>query len=184
MYSGADSMDEQLIKKCIKKDIRAQRQLYEKYAPLMMSVCLRYVRDREIAQNLLQDGFVKLFDKLHTYSGSGSFVGWMRKIFVNTALEYLRHNDVFKYSTDVDFAFGIESEEESPVDKISADELMQCITELPPGFRTVFNMFAIEGYTHAEIAEQLGIQEGTSRSQYARARTLLQQKVLKLFNNI
>ncbi|MDR2027114.1 MAG: sigma-70 family RNA polymerase sigma factor [Prevotellaceae bacterium] len=173
-------MDEQLIKGCIKKDIRAQKQLYEKYAPLMMSVCLRYVKDKEIAQNLLHDGFIKLFDKIHTYSGSGSFVGWMRKIFVNTALEYLRHNDVFKYSIDVDIAVNIESAEESPVDKISADELMKCITELPPGFRTVFNMFAIEGYSHAEIAEQLGIQEGTSRSQYARARTLLQQKILKL----
>jgi RNA polymerase sigma-70 factor (ECF subfamily) len=177
-------MDEQLIKECIKKDIRAQKQLYEKYASLMMSICVRYVKDKDIAQNLLQDGFIKLFDKLHTYSGSGSFVGWMRKIFVNTALEHLRHNDVFKYSTDVDAAFNIESEDESPIDRISADELMQCITELPLGFRTVFNMFAIEGYSHAEIAEQLGIQEGTSRSQYARARILLQQKVLKLVKNI
>jgi RNA polymerase sigma-70 factor (ECF subfamily) len=173
-------MDEQLIKECIKKDIRAQKRLYEKYAPLMMSICLRYVRDRDIAQNLLQDGFIKLFDKIDTYSGSGSFVGWMRKIFVNTALEHLRHNDVFKYSIDVNVAFNIESENESPIDKISADELMKCIAELPPGFRTVFNMYAIEGYSHAEIAEHLGIQEGTSRSQYARARTLLQQKILKL----
>jgi RNA polymerase sigma-70 factor (ECF subfamily) len=171
-------MDEQLIDGCIKNDIRAQKQLYEKYASLMMSVCLRYVRDRDIAQNLLQDGFIKLFDKIHTYSGAGSFVGWMRKIFVNTALEHLRHNDVLKYSTDIDLAFDIESAEESPVDKISADELMKCITELPSGFRTVFNMFAIEGYSHAEIAEQLGIQEATSRSQYARARVFLQQKIL------
>jgi RNA polymerase sigma-70 factor (ECF subfamily) len=177
-------MDEQLIKECIKKDIRAQKQLYERYAPLMMSVCLRYVRDNDIAQNLLHDGFIKLFDKIHTYSGSGSFVGWMRKIFVNTALEHLRQNDILRYRTDIDIAFNIESEEESPIDKISADELMQCITELPVGFRTVFNMFAIEGYSHAEIAEQLGIQEGTSRSQYARARTLLQQKVLKLIKGI
>ncbi|MDR3245234.1 MAG: sigma-70 family RNA polymerase sigma factor [Prevotellaceae bacterium] len=177
-------MDEQLIKGCIKKDIRAQKQLYEKYSPLMMSVCFRYVKDREIAQNLLQDGFIKLFDKIHTYSGTGSFVGWMRRIFVNTALEHLRRNDVFKYSTDVDAAFDVESEDESPVDKISAAELMQCIAELPQGFRTVFNMFAIEGYSHAEIAERLGIQESTSRSQYARARTLLQQKIMKLNGDI
>jgi RNA polymerase sigma-70 factor (ECF subfamily) len=173
-------MDEQLIKECIKKDIRAQRQLYEKYAPLMMSVCIRYVKDKDIAQNLLQDGFIKLFDKIHTYSGLGSFVGWMKKIFVNIALEHLRHNDILRYTTSIDHAFNIESEEESPIDKISADELMKCITELPSGFRIVFNMFAIEGYSHAEIAEHLGIQEGTSRSQYARARTLLQQKILKL----
>ncbi|MDR1129571.1 MAG: sigma-70 family RNA polymerase sigma factor [Prevotellaceae bacterium] len=177
-------MDEQLIKECIKKDIRAQKQLYEKYASLMMSVCLRYVKDKDIAQNLLQDGFIKLFDKIHTYSGKGSFVGWMRKIFVNTSLEYLRHNDVLKHSMDIDVAFNIESEDESPIDKISADELMKCITELPDGFRTVFNMFAIEGYSHAEIAEMLGIQEGTSRSQYARARTLLQQKIMKLIKDV
>ncbi|MDR0384491.1 MAG: sigma-70 family RNA polymerase sigma factor [Prevotellaceae bacterium] len=176
-------MDEQLIKECIKKDIRAQKQLYERYAPLMMSVCMRYVKDRDLAHDLLQDGFIKLFDKIHTYSGSGSFVGWMRKIFVNTALEYLRRNDVLRYSVDVDAAFNIENSDESPVDKISADELMACIGELPPGFRTVFNMFAVEGYSHAEIAEQLGIQEGTSRSQYARARALLQQKILRLFNS-
>ncbi|MDR0724956.1 MAG: sigma-70 family RNA polymerase sigma factor [Prevotellaceae bacterium] len=174
-------MDEQLIKGCVKKDVRAQRQLYEKYASLMMSVCLRYVSDRDMAQNLLQDGFIKLFDRIHTYSGSGSFVGWMKKIFVNLALEHLRHNDVLKYSTNINSAFDIENEEESPVDKISADELMKCITELPPGFRTVFNMFAIEGYSHKEIAEKLGIQEGTSRSQYARAKVLLQQRILKLF---
>ncbi|MDR1169783.1 MAG: sigma-70 family RNA polymerase sigma factor [Prevotellaceae bacterium] len=177
-------MDEQLIKECIKKDIRAQKQLYEKYASLMMSVCLRYVKDRDIAQNLLQDGFIKLFDKIHTYSGTGSFVGWMRKIFVNTSLEYLRHNDVLKHSMNIDVAFNIESKEESPIDKISADELMKCITELPVGFRTVFNMFAIEGYSHAEIAEMLGIHEGTSRSQYARARTLLQQKIMKLIKEV
>ncbi|MDR1895989.1 MAG: sigma-70 family RNA polymerase sigma factor [Prevotellaceae bacterium] len=177
-------MEEQLIEGCIRNDIRSQRQLYEKYAALMMSVCLRYVGDKEIAQDLLQEGFVKLFAKIHTYSGSGSFVGWMRKVFSNTALEYLRRNDVFKYSTDINAAFYVENNEESPIDRLSAEELMKCISELPHGFRTVFNMFAIEGYSHAEIAEQLGIQEGTSRSQYARARTLLQYKILKLNKNI
>lgn len=173
-------MEEELIKRCVKKDIRAQKQLYEKYAPLMMSVCIRYVGDRDLAQDILQDGFIKLFSKIHTYSGSGSFIGWMRRIFVNTALEYLRRNDVFKFSTDIDTAYYIESSEESALDKLSAEELMNCIAELPNGFRTVFNMYAIEGYSHAEIAKKLGIQEGTSRSQYARAKIILQQKIIKL----
>ncbi|MDR2467151.1 MAG: RNA polymerase sigma factor [Prevotellaceae bacterium] len=173
-------MEEQLIKGCIKKNIRAQQQVYEKYAPMMMSVCLRYVRDRNIAEDVLQDGFIKVFTKLHTYSGSGSFAGWMRKIFVNTALEHLRRNDVLKYSTEIETAFYIENDNVSAIDKISADELMQCIMELPAGFRTVFNMFAVEGYSHAEIAEKLGVREGTSRSQYARARAILQEKILKL----
>jgi len=172
--------EQELIKRCVKKDIRAQRQLYDKYAPLMMSVCMRYVGNRETAEDVLQDGFIKLFAKINTYTGAGSFIGWMRRIFANTALEHLRRNDVFKFSTDINEAFYIESKDESAIDKISAEELMQCISELPQGFRTVFNMFAIEGYSHSEIAEQLGIQEGTSRSQYARARGILQQKILKL----
>lgn len=173
-------MDEQLISKCLKNDIHAQKQLYDKYAATMMTVCMRYVKDKQIAQDILQDGFVKLFAKIHTYSGSGSFTGWMKKIFVNTALEFLRKNDVLKYGTNIDDAYDIANRDETVVEKISADELMKCIMELPDGFRTVFNMFAIEGYSHAEIAEKLGIQEGTSRSQYARARIILQQKILKL----
>ncbi|MDR0559050.1 MAG: RNA polymerase sigma factor [Prevotellaceae bacterium] len=172
--------EQQLIEKCLKNDIRAQKKLYDKYAPLMMSVCLRYVRDRDVAQDILQEGFVKLFAKIPTYSGTGSFKGWMRKIFVNTALEYLRKNDVLKYSADISAAAAVESKTESAIEKISADELMKCIMDLPTGFRTVFNMFAIEGYSHAEIAEKLGIQEGTSRSQYARARLLLQQKIFEI----
>ncbi|MDR2423607.1 MAG: RNA polymerase sigma factor [Prevotellaceae bacterium] len=173
-------MDEQLISRCLKNDRRAQQQLYDKYAPTMMTVCLRYVKDKQVAQDILQDGFVKMFAKIHTYSGLGSFTGWMKKIFVNTALEFLRQNDVLKYGTNIDDAYDLANKEETIVEKISADELMKCITELPDGFRTVFNMFAIEGYSHAEIAEKLGIQEGTSRSQYARARIILQQKILKL----
>lgn len=171
-------MEKQLIKGCIKGDIQARGELYAKYAPKMMSICLRYVRDRSIAEDLLQDGFIRLFERIHTYKGEGSFEGWMRKIFVNKALEYIRRKKLLSYGTEFESAsLFVENDNVSAIELISADELMQCITDLPVGFRTVFNMFAIEGYSHAEIAKQLGIKEGTSRSQYARARIILQEKI-------
>jgi RNA polymerase sigma-70 factor (ECF subfamily) len=171
---------EELLNGCKKKDIRAQKQLYDKFAPLMMSVCMRYTGDREVAENILQDGFIKVFDKIHTYSGTGSFVAWMKAIFTNASLEYLRQNDVLRNSSDIEDAYFIESKEESALDKISADEIMRCIEELPSGYRTVFNLFAVEEYTHAEIAEKLGIQESSSRSQYNRAKLMLQKKIKEL----
>ena len=134
----------QLIEGCRKGERRAQKELYDAYSRKMMGVCLRYVNDREMARDLLQDGFVKIFTSMDSYTGSGSFEGWMRKIFVNCALEYL-------------------------------------VKELPVGFRTVFNMFAIEGYSHKEISEMLNITESTSRSQYTRAKQLLQRRINALY---
>jgi len=148
-----------------------------------MSVCVRYVPDRETARDLLQDGFVKLFTKIDTYSSVGSFAGWMRRIFVTTALEHLRRNDALKQSLDIDeYDNYIENVDVTVLDKISADDLMRCIGELPHGFRTVFNLYAIEGYSHAEIAKELNISEATSRSQFMRARKILQKNVQTLFN--
>jgi len=171
--------DRQLIEGCIRGEPTAQKKIYELHAPAMMSVCQRYVKCRETARDLLHDGFVKLFTKVHTYSGTGSFNGWMRRIFVTTVLEYLRRNDVLKNSVD------IESCEEQTVEldisiyeHISANELFESIANLPDIYRTVFNMHAIEGYTHIEIAEELEISDATSRTRYARAREML-QKILK-----
>ena len=135
--------------------------------------------NRSIAEDVLQDGFVTLFSKLDTFSGEGSFEGWARKIFVNTALMSLRKNDVLKESTDVEAAWDIPGEAPTAIEQIMYKELSKAISELPIGFRTVFNMYAVEGYTHAEIAEALGISEITSRSQLLRARALLQSKIKK-----
>jgi RNA polymerase sigma-70 factor (ECF subfamily) len=149
----------------------------------MMSVCFRYVNNREIARDLLQDGFIKVFTKVRTYSGSGSFAGWIRRIFVTTALEFLRQNDALKNSTSIeDVGYLMEDMDITIVEKISADDLMKCVTELPNGYRTVFNLYAIEGYSHSEIANMLTISENTSRSQFMRARKLLQQKVQSLIS--
>jgi len=169
--------DRTLIDGCIKGESRAQRQLYEKYAPAMMSVCFRYVREKETACDLMHDGFVTLFTKIHTYSGNGSFPAWVKKVFVNTALEYLRKNDALRFSADIDGAYYLEDPDFSVFEQMSANELLECIGRLPDGYRTVFNMYAIEGYSHAEIARRLNIKESTSQSQYARARQFLQKMV-------
>ena len=147
----------------------------------MLAVCLRYVNDMETARDLLQDGFVRVFTNIHSYTGSGSFEGWLRKIFVNGALEYLRKSDVLRESTDLENSAELVQPDSSAIENLSAAELMKVIQELPAGFRTVFNMFAIEGYSHKEISEILGITESTSRSQFTRARQLLQKRIKELY---
>ena len=147
----------------------------------MLAVCLRYVNDPETARDLMQDGFIKVFTSIDTYTGSGAFEGWLRKIFVNCALEYLRRNDVLRESTDLDNTAELVQPNSNAISDLSAAELMQLVHDLPAGFRTVFNMFAIEGYSHKEISEALGITESTSRSQYTRAKQLLQKKIKELY---
>lgn len=158
-------------------DPRAQKHIYDQLSGKMYAVCLRYMGDREAARDILQDGFITLFTKLESYSGEGSFEGWARRIFVNTALMSLRKKDALKESEDVDAARNITSGEPGAIEKIGAAELLKMIEALPPGFRTVFNMYVIEGYSHKEIAEALGVSETTSRSQLQRARALLQSKI-------
>ena len=166
-----------LIEGCRSGDRLSQKALYDALSRKMFAVCLRYMGDRDAAEDVLQDGFVTLFSKLDSFSGAGSFEGWARKIFVNTALMSLRRKDVLRNTEEVDAAFGLSEESPTPVQQIGYRELMKLVSELPPGFRTVFNMYVIEGYSHKEIAEALGVTEVTSRSQLQRARTLLQDKI-------
>jgi RNA polymerase sigma-70 factor (ECF subfamily) len=169
-------MDEnELIAGCVQKNRMAQRQLYEQYAGRMWSVCRRYAGNSETAHDLLHDGFIRLFDKIKTYKGHGSFEGWMRRLFVNTALEYLRKKEILKDYED--YAPTIQATEVSVFETMAAEELMEKIMALPAGFRTVFNLYAIEGYSHQEIAGMLHITESTSRSQYVRARQYLQKMI-------
>ena len=158
-------------------DRRSQKAIYDMLSDKMHAVCLRYMGDRESAEDILQDGFVTLFTKLDSYSGEGAFEGWARKIFVNTALMSLRKKDALKGSEDVSAAWDITSDEPTAVQSMSYKDLVKLIAGLPPGFRTVFNMYVVEGYSHKEIGEALGISETTSRSQLQRARTLLQSKI-------
>ena len=143
----------------------------------MFPVCIRYVGDRTVAEDILQDGFITLFTHLDSFKGDGSFEGWARRIFVTSALMYLRKKDALKMSDDIEAAKSLRTEVTGQIEDIGYKELMDMVMDMPTGFRTVFNMYAVEGYSHKEIAETLGISEVTSRSQYSRARALLQSKI-------
>ena len=169
--------DKHLLDSCKRGDREAQKVLYDRLASRMFPVCIRYVGDRMLAEDVLQDGFITLFTKLKDYKGDGSFEGWARRIFVTTALMSLRKKDVLKMSDELDAVRGMKTEMTSQIQNIGYKELLDLVMSLPPGFRTVFNMYAIEGYSHKEIAETLGITETTSRTQFSRARVWLQNKI-------
>lgn len=142
-----------------------------------MAVCLRYMGNREDAEDVLQESFITLFNKLDSYQGIGSFEGWARKIFVNTALMHLRKTDALGLSDDIDQARTLFTEEATPLQKMGYKELMRMIESLPADARTVFNMYVVEGYSHKEIAQELGCTEATSRSKLQRARLRLQEMI-------
>ena len=172
--------EEELIRRCSRNDRTAQQKLYEKYAPKMYGVCFRYVCHREIAQDLLHDGFLKIFgsfDKF-TWRGEGSLRAWMERVMVNVALQYLRKNDVMSQSMALEDApETYEEPDASEVEAIPQQVLMHFVEELPAGYRTVFNLYTFEDKSHKEIAQLLGINEKSSASQLFRAKTVLARKV-------
>ncbi len=176
-YIGEPSEGD-LIKGCLIGDRKAQKTLYSRYSPRMFAVCMRYARDRQAAEDILQDGFIKIFRNLSKFRQEGSFEGWMRRIFVNTSIEHYRRK-VNLYSIVDSEDKVIDIVDESTFDHLQLQDLMDMVQSLSPGYRTVFNLYAIEGYNHREIAELLGVTEGTSKSQLARARQLLQAKVIE-----
>ena len=174
-------MEKQLIEGCKRGDRKAQKELYEMYSRKMMGVCLRYIGDRETARDLLQDGFIKVFTSIESYSGNGSFEGWIRKIFVNCALEYLSKSDVLREAVGFDLSIDQIGFDDLIISEISASELLKLVQDLPNSLRAVFNLFAIEGYSHKEVAKMMDISESTSRSQYVRAKQLLQSRINELY---
>ena len=171
----------ELITQCLKNDALAQKQMYEWLAPRMHALCLRYIADREAARDVLHDGFITLFAKLGSYKGDGSFEGWARRIFITTALMYLRKNDILKHADQLEEASQQVPYDAGIIERMDARVLMDLVQQMPAGFRTVFNMYAVEGYTHQEIARELDITEGGSRSQLSRAKIWLKEK-LKEYN--
>ncbi len=171
--------EKDLIKECINGNRNCQKQLFDLYAGKMMSVCHRYARHHSEAEDLVQEGFIKVFTHLDKFKFEGSFEGWIRRIMVNNALKYVSKKS-FKNES-----IGVENYPEKPVSpavhsKLSVDELMKLVDSLPSGYKVIFNLYAIEGFSHKEIAEELNIKESTSRSQLVKARRLLQIKVAEL----
>ena len=169
--------DEQLMDGCVRNDRIAQEALYKKYASTMFGICLRYAVDTPQAEDMMQEGFVKVYSHIHQFRREGSFEGWMKRIFVNTAIEWLRRNSQMNQMLDVETT-PMNRVQQDDFHKLSAKDLMGLIQLLAPGYRTVFNLYAIEGYSHKEIGELLGISEGTSKSQFARARYMLEKMVV------
>jgi RNA polymerase sigma factor (sigma-70 family) len=170
--------EEAIIRGCLKGDLKAQRKLYEAYSGKFLALCCRYVKDRDLAEDVMIEGFMKIFEKLSQFEQKGSLEGWMRKVMVNQALLTLRKNRHLAMEVNYDGQQEGMGSYAAPVD-LEAEDLMKLVHELPVGYRTVFNLYAIEGYSHKEIQELLGITESTSKSQLSRARALLQQKLNK-----
>lgn len=171
-----------IIKACIKGNRVAQNRLYQFFADKMYGVCLRYAENEDEAKDILQDGFIKVFLKLKQFNNKGSFEGWIRRIIVNTALEKFRDKN---YLFAVNMAAEYEASDKSYnhiLSELSANDLLKLIQDLSPQYRMVFNLYAIEGYSHKEICEKLNIKEGTSKSNLSRAREILKEKVNKQYS--
>jgi RNA polymerase sigma-70 factor (ECF subfamily) len=169
-----------IIAGCIRKDPKSQQELYRRFAPRMYGVCLRYAKNEMEADDILQEGFIKVFNYIDSFRNEGSLEGWIRRTVVNTAINYYRKNVKYSKESDIDGLEIINDKDESVIDKLSADEILEVIQTLPEVYRMTFNLYVIEGYTHKAIAEMLGISENTSKSQLLRARKFLRTKISKL----
>jgi RNA polymerase sigma-70 factor (ECF subfamily) len=172
------SKEDDLIKGCLRRDPHAQQQLFDIYSSRMYGVCYRYVKHAMEAEDILVMAFTKVFERISQFKGEGSFEGWIRRIMINESLTYLRKKRTMYLETDLEKA-DREPDYDQLGDHLEAEDLLKMIDQLPPGYRVVFNMYAIDGYSHKEIADQLGINENTSKSQLSRARTYLQKLLVE-----
>lgn len=163
-----------MIEGCINGKRSSQKALYDCYASKMLGVCMRYAKDRAEAEDMLQEGFIKVFQNIARFKHEGSFEGWIRRIMVFTAINFFKHRSR-KFKEDLDTVGYDAGFDDGVIEKISAKEIIALVQQLPEGYRVVFNLYAVEGYTHKEIADMLNIAVGTSKSQYARARSAMQQ---------
>lgn len=169
--------EDALIAGCVNGDRKMQEELYRLFSPKMFSICMRYCSNYQEAEDLLQEGFIKVFGNISRFRKEGSFEGWMKRIFINTAIEGFRKNHFLNNTLEVE-EMKNDIVQEDDFHQLSAADLLRMVQALSPGYRTVFNMYAIEGFNHQEIANMLGISIGTSKSQLARARYILQKMVL------
>lgn len=171
-----DLSQEELVKGCIAGRRSSQEALYRYFSPKMFSICLRYANDYHSAEDILQEGFIKVFNNIDRFRGDGSFEGWIKRIFINTAIEYYRKSINHSGHSELT-TLNVKSINEKALQNLATEDLMKLVQRLSPGYRAVFNLYVIEGYAHKEIAKMLKISEGTSKSQLARARVILQKMV-------
>jgi len=171
--------EQAILAGCLQNDATAQRELYNHYSPRMLSVCYRFAQSREDAEDMLQEGFIKVFTQIHTFQNKGSFEGWIRRIIVHTCINFLKKYKKFNDNVELGFAGYLSVKEETIPSLMQAKQVVECIRLLPVGYRTVLNLYAIEGYNHKEIASMLEIEESTSRSQYTRAKAMLENILIK-----
>lgn len=174
--SNYNITESDLIRECIAGNRGMQEELYRRFAPKMYAVCMRYANNTDDAQDLLQEGFIKVFRNLEKFRHEGSFEGWVRRVFVNTSIEHFRRKHTLNSISEKEENV-IEDSDITALDNLAEKDIINLIQELSPGYRTVFNMYVVEGYSHKEIGNILGISEGTSKSQLARAKAILQKKV-------
>jgi len=172
------TLETDLINGCKRQNAKAQQAVYDKYAPIMLGLCRRYIQEAQEAEDVMIKGFMKVFSKIDKYEGKGSFEGWMKRIIINEALGYLRKNKAMYLEIELEAA-----DREPDFDRLSTEleemDLLKMINELPSGYKAIFNLYAIEGYSHKEIGELMGISENTSKSQLSRARMHLQKRLLE-----
>ncbi len=171
--------EEALLQGCLQNNAVAQKQLYEKYSNKMLAVCYRYAHNREDAEDMLQEGFIKVFTQIHTFANRGALEGWIRRIMVHTCINNLKKNKKFNESVEMIHATSFHVREESIPSIVQAKQVVECICLLPVGYRTVLNLYAIEGFSHKEISHMLGVEESTSRSQYTRAKAMLEEILIR-----
>ncbi|MEP7233191.1 MAG: sigma-70 family RNA polymerase sigma factor [Ginsengibacter sp.] len=171
--------EEQMLQGCLKNDASVQEVLYNRFSPRMLGVCYRFARNREDAEDMMQEGFIKVFSQIHQFRGQGALEGWIRRIVVHTCINILKKNKKFSDSVDLFHASTLHLNEDNIPSLLQAKQVVECIRLLPLGYRTVLNLYAIEGYSHREIASILDIEESTSRSQYTRAKSMLEDILLK-----
>ncbi len=168
-----------LIEDCINNSAVAQRELYNRFSGILFGICYRYASCRQDAEDMLQEGFLKIFTKISSFENKGNFEGWMKRVMVHTCINYLKKNKKFEAIISLDAVFHLEVKEESIASKLLGKQVMECLRLLPIGYRTVINLYAIEGYNHKEIGEMLEIGESTSRSQYIRGKNVLESILVK-----
>ena len=171
--------EQAIITGCLYNDAIAQRELYNRYSPKMLSVCYRFAQNREDAEDMLQEGFIKVFTQIHSFQNKGAFEGWIRRIIVHTCINFLKKYKKFNDNVELNEAGYIQVKEETVPSLMQAKQVVECIRLLPVGYRTVLNLYAIEGYSHKEIGMMLDIEESTSRSQYTRAKSMLENVLIR-----